>query len=191
MTLTTYVDASGNWVNGVTPLSAPNMNAIRNFLIATGAMWDSNASWDGNGVQTLLGAKINAPGTNFPSGASGSATLNQFFLGTFKLVTVTTNGWLKSSAGDSVVAIPTPFTTWVLGIAFGSGPFHLNKSGAAVAVNTFTFAAVGSAGTASTVVNGTAGANNNNIFDAGSVDAVGLYGSQSLTVTGAIFMIGI
>lgn len=62
MTLTTYSDTTGGWVNGTTPVNATNMNAIRSFLIATGAMWDSNATWDGNGLLTLISLAFSGAG---------------------------------------------------------------------------------------------------------------------------------
>lgn len=103
MTLTTYTDASGLWVNGTTPLDAANMNAIRSFLTASGAMWDSNVSWDGNG-------RLNAgtAGNSVTGGTSGTATLWQDCTGSIKRVLIYLNNF-RTAASNQDIALPVAF----------------------------------------------------------------------------------
>ncbi|SRR6266568_989 len=111
MGLTTYVDGSGAYVNNVTPLSAANMNNIRNFLIAAGAMWDSNVSYDGNGMQTVINQKINTAGVVLNGSTAGTATLYQPQRGTWKVVVVILNGFRNGGASNQDIALPVPFTS--------------------------------------------------------------------------------
>jgi hypothetical protein len=106
LTLTVYSDASGAWVNGTTPVSAANMNAIRNFLIAAGAMWDSNASWNGSGVLTSLGQVVNGPTTiNGTLGLKDPGTAQTLSNGS----TITVSSpWIKVTCAAAVTGIIMP-----------------------------------------------------------------------------------
>lgn len=92
MTLTTYSD-TGVWVNGTTPVNATNMNAIRSFLIATGAMWDSNATWDGNGLLTLVSLAFSGAGKIvMPSPSTQSLSTGNTITIPGPFIRVTTSG---------------------------------------------------------------------------------------------------
>ncbi|MGH2478111.1 MAG: hypothetical protein ACRDHW_00430 [Ktedonobacteraceae bacterium] len=109
MALTTYTDTSGLWVNGSTPVNAANMNAMRAFLIAAGAMWDSNAAWDGSGRLNATTAS-----TTINGGTSGTATLYQPLTGTFKTAVVVLNNF-RTAGSNQDIALPVAFTTqaWI------------------------------------------------------------------------------
>lgn len=189
MTLTTYTDTTGGFVNGTTPLNATNMNAIRSFLIATGAMWDSNASWDGNGIQTLLGLKVNPTGTTINGGTSGSATLYQPFQGTFKLVVVNCSG-MRTAASNQDIAIPTPFTSTAIvltGNLGNSQALNLLSSGSAqnVAIVT-TWSASGGSGSAQANFFGNTYASINHAFD-----TVRFISGAAGGATGLVFIAGV
>src|SRR6266851_555056 len=147
-----------------------------------------------NNLLTLSSSlALNTGGTAFPNGTAGSATLYQFMVGTLKLVIVTESAWGKSTAGDSNVTFPTTFSQWAIGIAFGSGPFHVNTSGGANQIVNTISGFPASAGLAGSVFSTTAGANNNNVFEiqATNIGQIGLYGSQTGPLNGIIFMIGV
>jgi len=122
MTLTTYTDGSGAYVNGVTPLSAANMNNIRSFLIAAGAMWDSNASWNGSGVLTSSGQTVN-----------GAATLNGMLalkdpgtaqtLSNGSTITLPAGPWIKVTCAAAVTGI-----IMTVGTVAGQTVFLCNES---------------------------------------------------------------
>lgn len=140
MALTTYTDTSGPWVNGVTPLSAANLNAMRAFLIASGAMWDSNISVDGSGMQTVLSQRINTVGVVLTGGTSGTATLYQVERGTWKYVMIQFANF-RTAAVAQTLALPVPFTNggrvWSgeTGTTAQNNGFSLLASGVAQTIN--------------------------------------------------------
>lgn len=190
MTLTTYSD-TGAWVNGTTPVNATNMNAIRSFLIATGAMWDSNASWDGNGLLTLLGLKVNPTAVTVSGTTAGSASLYQWMQGTVKAFLLYFNGYRNASVTEQTISLPTPFTTGALWWAGASKSVRPYASSSALSnkVNVISTLSNGSGAGTATNGNATQGYSNGDLLAA--FDAVGLGANEASTSTGFVVMIGI
>lgn len=129
MTLTTYTDTSGVFVNGVTPLSAANLNSVRSFLIAAGAMWDSNISADGSGnhsaVSYASSASLVLSGTT-----AGQVTFYQWLRGLVKATFVLFSGYENSSATEQVLTFPVAYTTRASYWANGGIPLsHFRNAG--------------------------------------------------------------
>ena len=160
--------ATGPWSNGVAPgISAAALNEIEGWIQQVD----------------------NSPAVTINGSTSGTASLYQPLTGIAKIVIVTLTNFRNGNAGDQVLTIPVPFTNWSVGFSFGSGPFHLNKAGSAATISQLSSLPSSSGGQGG-VVTGTAGGNNNNVFGTPSIDAVGLYGSQSVAYTGFIALFG-
>lgn len=188
-TLTVTGDATFNGAG--TSVACTNNETVGGTLTVTGSssLDNTKLTTDGSGRISQTPSS-----TSFPNGTAGSASLTQFFTGSLKVVQVLLTGWEKTTAGDSVVSLPTAFTGWVVGISTDSGPFHLNNnSGVNLTVHTIS-GFPGAAGSAGADVNGTVGANKNNIFwlpQASPVAQVALFGSQAATaLNGMILLVG-
>lgn len=191
MAVTTYADSSGAYVNGSTALSAQHMNDIRNFLIAAGAMWDSNSSWDGNGILTLLGLKVNPTAVSIAGTTAGSATLYQWLQGTVKAFLLYFNGYRNASLTEQTLSLPTAFTTGAIWWAGASKSVRPYASGSPLSskVNVISTLSNGTGAGTSTNGNSTQGYSNGDLLTA--FDAVGLGTNEASTSTGFVVMIGI
>lgn len=190
MTLTTYSDP-GAWVNGTTPLDATHMNGIRSFLIATGAMWDSNASWDGNGKLTLITLNATPTTTTLNGGTAGTALLIQDLNGTIKRVLVILSGF-RTAGANQTIAIPVPFTKQCLvragnlGSATSFNGFQLLSSGVAQSVGIVT--ALASGGGTSSSVTTVFGNSHGECFH--PVDTVQFVSGSSSNASGSFELVG-
>lgn len=93
MALVTYT-RTGPFTNGAAPgISAAFLNAMETFLTATGAMWDSNASWDGNGLLTLVSLAFSGAGKIvMPSPSAQSLSTGNTITIPGPFIKVTTSG---------------------------------------------------------------------------------------------------
>lgn len=187
MALTTYVDTSGAFTNGVTPLSAANMNPIRNFLTATGAMWDSNISADGNGVQTLVAHKVNPTSAALAGATSGTATFYQPERGTWKVVYILLNNFWNTGGSVQTQALNTAFTSSVYVRTTALFQIELRVSGSAQTINILT--ALGAAGGTTTTQTNIAGSSQG--WCNAAVDTIGFRSGGSGAVNGLIILEGI
>lgn len=147
MTLTTYSPV-GPWTNGAPPgINKSFLDGIENFLAATGAGWDSNASWDGNGILTLLGLALNTTGTPLSGGSSGTATLYQPLRGTIKFALVVCSNF-KTGGSNQTIALPAAFTTSCAFIAFDCVTFSLKNGASTITLTAITSLAIAGGSTA-------------------------------------------
>jgi len=70
---------------------------METFLTATGAMWDSNASWDGNGLLTLISLTFSGAGKMvLPNPSAQSLTTGNTITIPGPCIVVTTSGNVNS-----------------------------------------------------------------------------------------------
>lgn len=189
MSLVTYT-ASGPWTNNAPPgISAAALTAIEAFL--TAGAWDTNASYDGSGNQTLNSVKASANAT-LAGTTAGSMTVYQPLQGTFKLAFVLFNGYENTTATEQKLSLPAAFSgPRVSYVAFGGIPLlHLYSSGSALSGKCATITGLPSGtGAGSITTNSTI-----NGFQYGEItagfDAVGGGSSQSQTYTATLALIG-
>lgn len=187
MALTTYSDVSGSFVNGVTPVSAANMNPIRSFLIATGAMWDSNSSWDGGGVHTLVAHKVNPTSVALSGATSGTATFYQPERGTWKVVYILLNNFWNTGGSVQTQALNTAFTSSVYVRTTALFQIELRVAGSAQSINVFT--ALGAAGGTTASQTNIAGSSQG--WCNAAIDTIGFRSGGSGAVSGLIILEGI
>jgi len=134
MTYTTYSDttAPNGFVNGVTPLSATNMEAFRDFCKA--GWFDSQITSNGSGVETVVG---------LVAGTSGLTENGPLLLPYPSVQTLSNNSTITLNTGPLIVVTTSANVTGIImsaGATAGQVVFVYNNASA----GTVTFAASGS-----------------------------------------------
>jgi len=160
---------TGPWTNG----GAPGISAA---FLGTLESWIQQAE-GATGSSTINGS------------TAGTATLYQPFQGPFKLVIVQLVGFRNGGAPAQTLALPVPFTISLHGwnSSVGNASVQLMKAGVAQTVQVFQSASGGAGGVAAATT-----LLNNWLWHCDTfIDTVSFPGSQALTTSAQLIMIGI
>lgn len=161
-----------------------NTNTVRDNVVGNPAL-DLSAG-DGS-VAFPKAIKPNIASVVLNGSTSGTATLWQFFQGTFKLVVLKLDNFRNGSAPAQTLALPTPFTTAYFFYVGNVSPFTSLSSGVAQNVGIVTtLNAAGGSATVQTTTNKYSFGDNTN-----PCDTINFLGGQAGTYSGFALFIGI